>query len=135
MLFNFVAFDFSSTDNLNELIGGHGHVLYFLLILLPANSLFVVHTMRRPRLGTAMKTALVLAISLPVGWLLFKHGLNPAVAKYGQVFSGVDFLLGPDREELLPETTLMLRWFAVQCTVIAALACGMQIVPGLKGAK
>ncbi len=135
VLFNLVAFDFSSTDNLNELIGGHGHILYFLLLLLPFNALFVVHALRRPRVGTAAATMLVLAVSLPVGWLLFKNGLNPAVTKYGQVFSGVDFLLGPDREELLPETTLMFRWFAVQCTAIAGLACGMQVVPGLEGAK
>ena len=129
VLFNLVTFDFSSTDNLNELIAGRGHILYFLLILLPVNALFVAHTMRRPHLGDAVITVLALAVSLPVGWLLFKNGLNPAVTKYGQVFSGVDFLLGPDRKELLPETTLMLRWFAVQCTAIGALACGMQVIP------
>ncbi len=130
VLFNLVAFDYSSTDNLTELIAGRGHILYFLLILLPVNALFVVHTIQRPHLGNAAITILALAVSLPVGWLLFKNGLNPAVTKYGQVFSGVDFLLGPDRKELLPETTLMLRWFAVQCTAIGALACGLQVIPG-----
>jgi len=71
----------------------------------------------------------VLLVSLPAGWLLFKHGLNPAVEKYGQVFSGVDFLLGPDRVERLPDSVLMLRWFLVQSAVVVGLAVGIQAVP------
>jgi hypothetical protein len=129
ILFNSVAFDFSSTDNLTELLDGHGHISYLLLILLPLNALFVVHAIRRPRLAKVVGAVLVLAASLPIGWLLLKNGLSPVVTKYGKVFSGVDFLLGPDREELLPDTVLMVRWFAVQAAAIATLAFGMQLVP------
>jgi len=129
IVFNLVAFRFSSTDNLNELIAGHGHILYLLLILLPAAALVVAHALRRPGLRAAFAAAIVLIVSLPAGWLLFKNGLNPAVEKYGQVFSGVDFLLGPDRVKRLPESVLMLRWFLIQSAVIVGLAIGIQAVP------
>ena len=135
VIFNLVTFDFSSTDNLNELIGGRGHVLYFLLILIPVNALFVVHAMRNFQLSEWIKTALVMAISLPLGWLFLKYGLNPAVGKYGDVFSGVDFLLGPNRKELLPEAMLMRRWFVVQMTMIGALAFSILLVPNSQAAK
>ena len=135
VLFNLIAFDYSSTDNLNELIDGHGHVLYFLLLLLPLNALAVVHALRRPTLSSATTAAAVLVVSLPLGWLLLKNGLSPTVGKYGHTFSGVDFLLGPDREDLLPEATLMLRWFLLQCGAVATLALGMQVVPEMAGSK
>ena len=129
VVFNLIAFKYSSTDNLNELIAGHGHVLYFLLILIPANALFVVHAARRPSLRRGVLCGLVVVASLPLGWLLLNHGLSPVVTKYGRVFSGVDFLLGPDREELLSDSILMVRWFAVQTIAVAALALGIQVVP------
>lgn len=135
VLFNLVAFDYSSTDNLNELIDGHGHVLYFLLILLPADALVAVHALRRPGPARSLVAVALLAASLPLGWLLLKHGLSPTVGKYGNTFSGVDFLLGPDRKDLLPESTLMLRWFALHCAAVATLVLGMQVVPALAGKK
>jgi len=131
--FNLIAFKFSSTDNLNELIDGHGHILYWLLILLPANALVVLHAIRHPKAGAVLAAVAVVAVSLPLGWLLFKNGLSPVVTKYGNVFSGVDFLLGPDREELLPDAVLMGRWFVLQVAAIAALTLGMQVVPGPRG--
>lgn len=78
---------------------------------------------------------MVLAVSLPAGWLLLEYGLCPAVTKYGRGLSGVDFLLGPDREELLPDITLMLGWFVAQCAAIAMLACGMQVMTGQEGPR
>jgi hypothetical protein len=51
------------------------------------------------------------------------------VTKYGKVFSGADFLLGPDRQDLLPTSVLMARWFVVQGAAIGALALGMNLVP------
>jgi VanZ family protein len=135
VVFNLIAFKYSSTDNLNELIAGHGHILYFLLILIPANALFVVHAARRPNLRSGLLCVLVVVASLPLGWLLLKYGLSPVVTKYGNTFSGADFLLGPDREELLSDAVLMLRWFVVQGVAVAALALGIQVVPKPSGSK
>src|SRR3546814_10242380 len=81
ILFKLVAFDFSSTDNLTELLDGHGHISYLLLKLLPLNALFFVHAFRRPRLAKVIVAVLVLAASLPIGWLLLKNGLSPVVTR------------------------------------------------------
>src|SRR3546814_1943944 len=64
---------------------------------------------RSTRTDTLFPYSTLFRASLPVGWLLLDNGLAPEVHKYGHVFSGVDFLLGPDREELLPRSVLMLR--------------------------
>jgi hypothetical protein len=128
VVFKMIAFDYSSTDNLNELIQGNGAILYGLLILFPVVAIIIVHASRTGRARDIGAAVLVTAVSLPLGWLLFKNGLASEVEKYGHVFSGVDFLLGPDREELLPDIVLMLRWYAVQLAAVAALAYGMRIV-------
>jgi hypothetical protein len=131
ILFKWIAFDHSSTDNLNELIQGNGPMLYPLLVLLPATALALVHATRRPATGALAAAALALTLSLPLGWLSLSHGLADEVHKYGLVYSGVDFLLGPDRQALLPEPVLMARWAAVQLLLVAALAAGMRAaLPG-----
>ncbi len=132
ILFKMVTFDFSSTDNLNELIGDNGHILYPLLMLIPANAVMLVHASRTYRPSDFMAAALFLAISLPIGWFLFKNGLAAEVHKYGLVYSGVDFLLGPDRSQSLPESVLMLRWFAVHLAMVAVIAYGMRILPAFR---
>lgn len=123
----FIAFTRSSTDNLNELIQGNGAILYFLLLLLPATALAVVDASRTGRAGRIARAALLTVIAIPVGWLLFSNGLADEVHKYDKVFSGFDFLLGPDRDQLLPTHVLILRWAAVEITAIVALAYGMRI--------
>lgn len=128
ILFKVIAFDHSSTDNLNELIQDKGTTLYGLLVLLPVAAIALVHASRTGRLRDIVAALIINAVSLPLGWLLLENGLAPEVHKYGHVFSGVDFLLGPDREELLPRPVLMLRWFAVQLAAVATLAYGMRIV-------
>jgi hypothetical protein len=128
ILFKMITFDFSSTDNLYELIGDSGYFLYPLLILIPANAVMLVHATKRFRPSNFIAAALFLVISLPIGWFLFKNGLKAEVHKYGLVFSGVDFLLGPDRKHALPEAVLMLRWFAVQLAMVAVIAYGMWVL-------
>lgn len=127
-----IAFDYSSTDNLNELIGNNGAVLYLLLVLLPSNALILAHAVMKRRIAAWVTAALVVALSLPIGWFLLKHGLNAEVHKYGQVFSGADFLLGPDRKELMPEAVLITRWCALQLAAVGVLAYGMLIAFPMK---
>ena len=127
-IFKYVAFDVSSTDNLNELIAGNGAYLYPLLILLPINAIAVAHAFTAPRLTTAVVAAVVIALSLPLGWYLVTSGLSAPVQKYGLTFTGADFLLGPDRRDIFPRNELMLRWAAVQLCAVAALAFGMRIL-------
>ncbi len=127
-VFPIIAFNHSSTDNLNELIQDNGAWLYPLLILFPLNMVAVAHA-TSVRGGRAVVRALFfVAVSLPVGWYLFRSGLSAPVEKYGLKFTGADFLLGPDRKELLPGWVLVMRYTALQLGAVAALAFGMRVL-------
>ncbi|VAV95142.1 hypothetical protein MNBD_ALPHA02-1549 [hydrothermal vent metagenome] len=123
-----IAFDYSSTDNLNELIArdsfyglGGGMYLYLLVILLSLNSVWVSQSKRH---GIFKITGTF--ISGIITWYLLNLGLEANVEKYGLTFSGVDFLLGPDRKIKLDETILFMRWFILYTSAIAILAWGMK---------
>lgn len=127
-----IAFDWSSTDNLNELIArdgewgwGGGGFLYALLLLICGNGLLIAYAIS----ARFRKQLLVLVISfsgLPMGWWLLTHGLDQNVEKYGQVFSGEQFLLGPDRSHLLSTETLFFRWCLIQTGAVLLLAIGIR---------
>jgi VanZ family protein len=132
-LFKAVTFDWSSTDNLNELIArdgafgwGGGVYLYLLLIVLCANCALLMGVGREPR-GILIAGVITLA-ALPLGWFLLNAGLEQEVEKYGLVFSGTQFLLGPDRSHVLSETELMLRWYFVQLGAVLTWAAGALVV-------
>ncbi len=126
--FRLVAFRYSSTDNLNELVQGNGVFLYLLLILILLNVIAVVYATVSRHLGKIICAALIVAVSLPIGWSLFSSGLSAPVEKYGLTFRGADFLLGPDRREILPQSILMIRWGILQLCTVALLAFGMRIL-------
>ncbi|HSW08360.1 VanZ family protein [Aquabacterium sp.] len=126
-----IAFDWSSTDNLNELIaadgpwgwGGGGYLYALLALLCVQGWLWGSYVQQRP-----LRWLAVLALSLlllPAGWWLLNEGLEAQVKKYGLVYSGVQFLLGPDRSHGLDEATLRLRWFALQSATVLLLALGL----------
>jgi hypothetical protein len=128
-----IAFDYYSTDNLIELIArpgkyglGGGGYLYLLLVIITAVSTFVAWS-GRITLKWKITAALSFAVSVPVGWWLLNKGLVTNFTKYNTAFSGVDFLLGPDRKHKLPQTVLFLRWSVLQTVAIAMLAYGQYI--------
>lgn len=128
-----IAFDWSSTDNLNELItrdgewgfGGGGY-LYVLLAIACANATLVA-SVRIENLSLLARAALTTLLALPVGWLLINLGLGAQIQKYGQTFSGVQFLLGPDRAHKLTEMVLFGRWCVVQLAATLVLAEGLRL--------
>ncbi len=124
-----IAFDWSSTDNLNELIArdgeygwGGGGYLYVLVAVFAANVALLTRVPARPLGGAAAVTATVLAAW--AGWELLNLGLNPRVEKYDQVFSGAQFLLGPDRKHVLSEAELFARWIAVYLPGVVLVSAG-----------
>jgi VanZ family protein len=127
-----LAFDASSTDNLNELIArdgplglGGGPALYALLGSIVGSALLLARALAPPLSPRRASTALAAGLlALPLGWWLLNQGLEPEVRKYGEVFSGAQFLLGPDRETPLPEAQLALRWVGVQAVAVLLLAIG-----------
>ena len=79
--------------------------------------------------GKPIRHVLVVLLSsiaaIPLGWWLLNQGLDSAIEKYERIYSGVQFLLGPDRSNLLSQDVLFLRWCAVQLAVVAAMGLGL----------
>lgn len=126
-----IAFDGSSTDNLNELIapngafGLGGGVYLYLLLAIAAINMAALGQAASPRALAA--TAVLTLLCLPVSWFLLAEGLSPAVEKYGMFYSGVQFLLGPDRKEALPESILQLRWVGLYLSLQLVGAAGIRL--------
>jgi len=127
-----IAFDWTSTDNLNELIArdgewgwGGGGFLYGLLLVC-ANGLLLSESVGAGRRKLSLTVLFSLA-ALPLGWWLLNQGLEQHVEKYGFVFSGAQFLLGPDRAKLLSPEVLFLRWCLVQVGGVLILAVGIRL--------
>lgn len=127
-----IAFDWSSTDNLNELIArdgehgwGGGGYLYLLLAVFAANVALLTRVPTRFLGFVAAVTATGFAIG--VGWELLNLGLEPRVEKYGQFFSGTQFLLGPDRKDLLSNAELLARWIAVYLPAVVLVSAGARL--------
>ena len=126
-----IAFDLSSTDNLTELVAidgpwmiGGGGYLYLLVFTVIFSAVMLSISFIN---ATSIKiiSACVLSIVLvPVGWFFLNEGLVGNVDKYGLNYSGVDFLLGPDRINLLSTNMLFFRWFVVQLSAVIVLATG-----------
>ncbi|MDO8450874.1 MAG: VanZ family protein [Rhodoferax sp.] len=128
-----IAFDWTSTDNLNELIArdgewgwGGGGFLYGLLLLFCINGLLLGEAAGASRRKLALMILLSLA-ALPLGWWLLNQGLEQHIEKYSFVFSGPQFLLGPDRAKLLSPEVLFLRWCLVQVGGVLILATGIRL--------
>ncbi|MDR1423774.1 MAG: VanZ family protein [Azoarcus sp.] len=117
-----ITFDWASTDNLIELVAPHGGIfLYLLLGVATANvALMATPANRRywPRLAFTLA-------ALPVSWWLLTLGLDQSVEKYGHVFSGQQFLLGPDRSAALATSVLQARWAALYLTLVLSGALGV----------
>lgn len=140
-LCKFIAFDRSSTDNLNELIArdgffgaGGGAYLYALLALVCLNVWAVALVPLKAPLYLVL-AALFAMLSLPAGWALLQAGLEPQVEKYGSLFSGQQFLLGPDRKAPLPDAELMIRWWIVQAGIVAVSAFGARVGSALLASR
>lgn len=128
-----IAFDWSSTDNLNELIArdgpagwGGGGYLYALLAVICANAVLLTY-IRFAVIWVVLAIG-VTSVALPVGWWLLNNGLELYVQKYDLVFSGVQFLLGPDRKQTLNPEILFFRWSIVQMSAVLVIAAGARLV-------
>ena len=135
-----IAFDWASTDNLNELIArdgewgwGGGGFLYALLLLVCVNGLLLAESVGASGRTLSLTTLFSLA-ALPLGWWLLNQGLEQHVEKYGFVFSGTQFLLAPDRAKLLSPEVLFLRWCLVQGSGVLILAAGVRLGLGVRDA-
>ena len=122
----------AATDNLTELVARRswlGISGEWFLVAIPALVGFSVARLTRAASDpkewpAAIATA---AVALPIGWALLTAGLDPRVEKYGHVFSGAQFLLGPDRGALLSDAQLFVRWAVVQLGAVGVTFVGAWI--------
>ena len=96
-----------------------------LVALLCLDGLIVGEVLRARHPGWALASLPVLAVSFPLGWWLLNQGLEQRVDKYGQVFPGTQFLLGPDRTHALSQQMLFLRWAVLQGGAMLVLGVGL----------
>ena len=127
MLFKYIAFDVPSTDNLVELISPGGGIFLYGLLLVIALAGASVGSLRR--FGPAGKAVTIIFFisSVPLGWYLLNHGIASGLNKQGTVYSGLDFLLGPNRESKLATAVLAARWAGLQIIAMSGLAWSMMI--------
>ncbi|EKD97583.1 MAG: hypothetical protein ACD_23C00852G0005 [uncultured bacterium] len=128
-----IAFDWSATDNLTELIArdgewgwGGGGYLYGLVFLLCVNASFVAH-ISVINTKNLLKIGIFSLVAIPIGWWLINQGLEQNIEKYDTVFSGVQFLLGPDRQTSLSPNALLVRWCLLQVAGVLIVALGLRL--------
>jgi hypothetical protein len=124
-----ITFNGAATDNLTELIAQHGVLgglpyLYLIAVLVALNVAFALGLIER-RLW--LLVIVLSGAAVPAGWMLLGLGLERHVEKYGVVFSGAQFLLGPDRQHVLSEVALFARWTVVQTGGVAVMTTGAWI--------
>jgi len=127
-----VVVTWAATDNLTELIAQHATLgiagewyLFAIPVLIGVNAVQWLRAVEQPRWTPAAVASTIAA--LPAGWLLLNAGLEPHVEKYGQVFSGAQFLLGPNRSQTLATSVLFVRWAGVQSGAVAVTFAGAWI--------
>lgn len=125
-----VVLEHAITDNLTELIKPDGVVFLALLILalaihatqLAAQLAYKVHGP-----GLYLKLGGLSLALLPFSWWLLSLGIESFVINNNRVFSGIQFLLGENRETHLSDLTLFFRWSLLYLSGAGATALGMFI--------
>ena len=128
LMAKFISIDNAATDNLTELIAENGlPFLGALILLLTLNAAYLAKKPINLQI-TRISSYLFSIIAIILGWYLFNLGLAENINKYGYFFSGVDFLLGPDRKSLLSSSSLFIRWSLLYFSLVLLLNFGSRLV-------
>lgn len=120
----FVIVEVASTDNLVELIRGRGSLvgmaaIYSWLWITSFHSVLGVVCLRHKL--SVLTCLVVTLIFIPVAYALFWMALEPHVEKYQQVFSAMQFLLSPDRENYAFGLDLLIRYVLMQFGLLSLM--------------
>ncbi len=133
LVWHMVVVDRATTDNLTELMSGGGTWLSSLCLLAyvtlwaaAASSLLAGLVMRSGR--ALIRSLQWVAVSGLAGYGLISVATEPALFKYGQVFSALQFLLSTDRSAYAAGNELLLRFAAAHVLVCLGAACAMAVV-------
>ncbi len=121
----------AATDNLTELIAQHPvfgfageWYLMAIPVLMGGSVVLLIRTAARPVWWLVAVAIASTIVAVPVGWTLLNVGLEPHVEKYGSIFTGAQFLLGPDRRHTLSQSALFVRWAALQLGAVGVMSVG-----------
>lgn len=125
IIWHWVVVSSAATDNLTELFRDGGNWRSTLLLA----GWFICLT---TTLITALKiisgqskhwllALLAIAISFPLSYWVLNQALEIVIIKYDQVFSGLQFLLSPDRDHFVAEQDLLLRYFLAYFVLLTGL--------------
>ncbi len=113
---------FAATDNLTELFldGGNWQSTIWLAcwFICFATTLLTTLKIISGNSKHWLIALLAIAISFPLSYWLISQALEIVIIKYGQVFSGLQFLLSPDRDHLVAEQNIMSRYFLAYFTLL-----------------
>jgi hypothetical protein len=136
LLFHLIAFDFPATDNLEELIAtagpwgvGGADVLAVLAFVLGLNAAWLGSFEVQDRQAWALSAGLTV-LGVAASWVLIQLATASQISRYGATYGALDFMLGPDRVDLLPAAILLVRWSVAYLSLIALLAFGIRATGG-----
>lgn len=123
-LLHWVIVTQAATDNLTELMRGGGSITTTGLLGAAAVLTFASGSLvsasiafkQRHLTGLALATAFAIA-----AYALYQAGTEPAIVKYGKVFSATQFLLSPDRSRYVTDGELLLRYAIAYLSLTAAV--------------
>ncbi len=116
-----VVVTFAATDNLTELIAAPFYLFAAVVVIASAAGLLLTGRRSATRAVLALAAC---AAGLPITWFMITAGLEQHIRKYSVVFSGTQFLLGPDRQHALSTVTLFTRWAVVYASTVLVVAFG-----------
>lgn len=105
----------AATDNLTELMVEEGYsfaiigIFFYFFVFGFAGSMVSSALARYRTLNFLWAIGAVL-ISFPLGYMLLNWATEAIIYKYGQVFSALQFLFSPDRENFLAESELFINF-------------------------
>lgn len=124
----------AATDNLTELLrnGGNWQSTLWLTswLICFTSSLLAVLKLIRGHHKHWLFSLLTIVSAFPLSYWMLNQGLEIVIIKYGQVFSGLQFLLSPGRDNLVAEQDLMLRYFLAYFALLSGMGwLGVSAIP------
>ncbi len=122
-----VVLVYNVTDNIQELVAGGPGGPFWLsvtagLAVVPA--VWMATALGRKRFGCFLAGLVAAGLGVWLSWHTAQMGFQDPVRKYGMEFPALQFLLGPDRSDLLGQGELALRWMLLQGSLMGLVLVG-----------
>jgi len=116
----------SATDNLTELLADNASFTAFLLIsayifMLGYVCSKIVTYKFHGGMISVLKVIFLLVLSLPIAYLLVSSGTSDTIIKENKLFSTLQFLLSPNREEYVSGFVLLINFAVAHYTIVGLL--------------